>query len=198
VVASGANLSVTASQVSDALLDEAELLVLQQEIPLEENLQLAIRASRKGLRVVFNLAPARDVPDDLLESVDMLVVNEVEAVFLAGGHSVEDMSLLAGALASRHDFSVVITLGSDGAVVAPGGNAGSFSVKAPQVNVTDTTGAGDTFTGYLAARLAQGNLVLEKCVSEAICAASLACTKAGAQAGIPYSSEVSKSTSFRV
>ena len=197
VVASGANQSVLAGQVSDALLDEAELLVLQQEIPLEENLQLAIRASRKGLRVVFNLAPARDVPDDLLESVDMLVVNEVEAVFLAGGHSVEDMSLLAGALASRHDFSVVITLGSDGAVVAPGGNAGSFSVKAPQVNVTDTTGAGDTFTGYLAARLAQGNLVLEKCISEAICAASLACTKAGAQAGIPYSSEVSKSTSFR-
>jgi len=92
---------------------------------------------------------------------------------------------------------VVITLGSDGAVVAPGGNVGSFSVKAPQVNVTDTTGAGDTFTGYLAARLVQGNLVLEKCISEAICAASLACTKAGAQAGIPYSSEVSKSTSFR-
>ncbi|MDP6392894.1 MAG: PfkB family carbohydrate kinase, partial [Arenicellales bacterium] len=89
------------------------------------------------------------------------------------------------------------TLGSDGAVVAPGGNAGSFSVKAPQVNVTDTTGAGDTFTGYLAARLVQGNLVLERCISEAICAASLACTKAGAQAGIPYSSEVSKSTSFR-
>ena len=198
VVASGANQSVAASQVSDTLLDQADLLVLQQEIPVEENLHLAIRATRKDLRVVYNLAPATDVPEELLEAVDMLVVNEVEAAFLAGADSAEDMSMLAEALAGEHGSSMVITLGPDGVVVAPGGSAGSFSVSAPVVRVTDTTGAGDTFTGYLAARLAQGNLELNRCILEATCAASLACTKSGGQAGIPYASEVSESASIEI
>ena len=198
VVASGANQSVAASQVSDTLLDQADLLVLQQEIPVEENLQLALRATRKDLQVVYNLAPATDVPGELLEAVDMLVVNEVEAAFLAGGDSAEDMSALAEALAGEHGSSVVITLGPDGVVVAPGGSASSFSVSAPVVRVTDTTGAGDTFTGYLAARLAQGNLELNRCILEATCAASLACTKTGAQSGIPYASEVSESASIDI
>ena len=54
----------------------------------------------------------------------------------------------------------------------------------------DTTGAGDTFTGYFSALLAQESLTLRQCVAGAIQAASLACTRVGAQSGIPYAEDV--------
>ena len=70
------------------------------------------------------------------------------------------------------------------------GDERAFGIDAPEVEVLDTTGAGDTLTGYFAALLAQERLSLRQCVAGAIQAASVACTRMGAQSGIPYAEDV--------
>lgn len=189
VVASGANLDVRADQVNEALLQRNHVLVLQQEVSFEENESLGGRAQQAGLKVVLNLAPATQIPTELLANTDYLIVNEVEAAFLAGGQPKVSMTQLAEHLADTYDCGTLITLGHAGCVVASGDEY-AFSVDAPRVEVVDTTGAGDTFTGYFAALLARERLSLRQCVAGAIQAASVSCTRMGAQSGIPYAEDV--------
>ena len=189
VVASGANLDVRAHQVSDALLKSNRVLVLQQEVSFEENESLGCRAQQAGLQIVLNLAPATQIPTGLLANTNFLIVNEVEAAFLAGEQTQVSMTDLADHLADTYDCGTLITLGNEGCVVASGDER-AFGVDAPGVEVVDTTGAGDTFTGYFAALLAQEHLSLRQCVAGATQAASLACTRMGAQSGIPCAEDV--------
>ena len=189
VVASGANLDVRADQVSDALLQSNRVLVLQQEVSFEENESLGRRAQQAGLKIVLNLAPTTRIPAGLLANTDFLIVNEVEATFLAGAQPQVSMTQLAEYLANTYNCTTLITLGPAGCVVASG-DEDAFGVDAPGVEVVDTTGAGDTFTGYFAALLAQERLSLRQCVAGAVQAASLACTRMGAQSGIPYAQDV--------
>ena len=189
VVASGANLDVRAHQVSDALLKSNRVLILQQEVSFEENESLGCRAQQAGLQIVLNLAPATQIPTGLLANTNFLIVNEVEAAFLAGEQTQVSMTDLAEHLADTYDCGTLITLGHEGCVVASGDER-AFGVDAPGVEVVDTTGAGDTFTGYFAALLAQDHLSLRQCVAGATQAASLACTRMGAQSGIPCAEDV--------
>ena len=189
VVASGANLDVRAQQVSDVLLQSNRVLVLQQEVSFEENESLGCRARQAGLKVVLNLAPATRIPVGLLANTDFLIVNEVEAAFLAGSQPQVSMTELAEHLTDTYDCCTLITLGCAGCVVA-NGDERAFGIDAPELEVVDTTGAGDTFTGYFAALLAQERLSLRQCVAGAIQAASLACTRMGAQSVIPYAEDV--------
>jgi ribokinase len=189
VVASGANLDVRAHQVSDALLKSNRVLILQQEVSFEENESLGCRAQQAGLQIVLNLAPATQIPTGLLANTNFLIVNEVEAAFLAGEQTQVSMTDLAEHLADTYDCGTLITLGPAGCVVASGDER-AFGVDAPGVEVVDTTGAGDTFTGYFAALLAQEHLSLRQCVAGATQAASLACTRMGAQSGIPCAEDV--------
>ena len=189
VVASGANLDVRAHQVSDALLKSNRVLILQQEVSFEENESLGCRAQQAGLQIVLNLAPATQIPTGLLANTNFLIVNEVEAAFLAGEQTQVSMTDLAEHLADTYDCGTLITLGHEGCVVASGDER-AFGVDAPGVEVVDTTGAGDTFTGYFAALLAQEHLSLRQCVAGATQAASLACTRMGAQSGIPRAEDV--------
>ena len=184
-VASGANGHLRASQVSDAHLRSAKILVLQQEVPLKENILLAQRAHDAGIPVLCNLAPARKVPVGFFADVDYLVVNEGEAAFLCAdsspGPAPEEK---AQWLADHHDLTVVLTLGANG-VVFVRAKGGVQQLASPAVEVVDTTGAGDTFTGYLAAGLTK-DLTLEASSVVAMAAAATACTRIGAQAAIPY------------
>ena len=189
VVASGANLDVRAHQVSDALLKSNRVLILQQEVSFEENESLGCRAQQAGLQIVLNLAPATQIPTGLLANTNFLIVNEIEAAFLAGEQTQVSMTDLAEHLADTYDCGTLITLGHEGCVVASGDER-AFGVDAPGVEVVDTTGAGDTFTGYFAALLAQDHLSLRQCVTGATQAASLACTRMGAQSGIPCAEDV--------
>ena len=95
VVASGANLDVRAHQVSDALLQSNRVLILQQEVSFEENESLGCRAQQAGLQIVLNLAPATQIPTGLLANTNFLIVNEVEAAFLAGEQTQVSMTDLA-------------------------------------------------------------------------------------------------------
>ena len=190
-VASGANLDARADQISDELLRKAQLVVLQREVPIEQSAELATRARAHGIEVIFSLAPAARVPDGFLADVDYLIVNQVEAAFLAGSVDPEDVGTLAHTLARDHDLTAVITLGANGVhAVSP---AGVHTVPAPRVDVVDTTGAGDTFTGYLATELATG-APLNQCLTQAVAAASLACTRPGAQPAIPTATQVNESS----
>lgn len=186
VVAGGANLQARADQVEDALLSPGNTLIVQMESDPGETAELILRARRLGARVILNLAPAAPLPLTVLKSVDILVVNEDEAEWLAGhlgcaGDAAALRSLLGG--------TVIRTLGGDG--VEWSSVDGSGRQPAPAVAVRDTTGAGDCFVGVLAADLDRGR-PLDASIRRAACAASLSCTRAGGQASLPAALETDK------
>ncbi len=182
-VASGANRKVSACQVKDEMLASAKILLLQQEVSVEENTTLVTRAKTAGVPVLCNLAPVRQVPDNFLSDVDYLVMNEIEAARLMGtSAAARTPQELAEALANHHHLTAVLTLGGDGVIFTTAGKA--HHLHAPVITAVDTTGAGDTFTGYLAAGLAR-EADLPAALPVAVEAASMACTRTGAQTAIP-------------
>jgi len=184
LVAAGANRAARANQVRDADLAPQTVLLLQGECDVSETVTLLHRARRRGARAVLNLAPFAALPRDTLAAASVLVVNSVEAAALAGHLAVmADASALAAALGT----AVVVTLGAEGAVLAQAGD--ETRVAALPVAVRDTTGAGDALVGVLGSGLARG-LALDEALRRAVAAASLACTRPGAQRGLPLSAEI--------
>ena len=117
--------------------------------------RLARRAHGRGARVLVNAAPAAPLPAALTAVIDVLVVNEHEARELAGPSGLPGApAAFAAAWHRRHGTAVVVTLGAAGVVAAADGRL--HSVAAPQIEVVDTTGAGDAFVGTLAAALDRG------------------------------------------
>ncbi len=183
IVSPGANARVTEDDVAaaGALFAAASVVSLQLEIPLPSVVAAARAAAEAGARVVFNLSPAAEVPDELLARCDPLVVNEHEAEFLGDPRP-------AGLLA-RGPRSVVITRGAYGAVVAD--RDGVTEVPSPEVEVVDTTGAGDAFTGALCLRLARGDgLVAAARFAARVGAASV--RRPGAQSSYPTPGELER------
>lgn len=188
-VASGANTRLAHSQVPDELLDEDAVLLLQHETPLEENHRLVERASRRGRRILLNAAPAFPVPDDVLAALDVLIVNEVEIVQVAAhaGGGDEPPRSLPEWLARRFGLTVAATFGAEGSVCHTGREA--IHTPALEIRPVDTTGAGDTYAGVLAASLAAGR-PLREAARFATVAGSLACTRPGAQSSQPAWAEI--------
>jgi ribokinase len=182
-VGSGANLLVRARQVEDALLTPATTLVLQMEVPGEETATLILRARARGARIILNLAPAVPLPETALRAVDLLVVNETEAAWLAERLGCgADASALHAMLA----VGVIRTLGGDGLEAAT--RAGAQRIPARAISPVDTTAAGDCFVGVLAAALDRG-AALDQAMRRATAAAALCCTRAGSQSSIPTAAE---------
>ena len=179
VVAPGANYQVTASDVDglEDLLTPSSVLVLQVELPVPIVERAAALAVRRGARVLLNLAPATEVPRQLLAHTDVLVVNESEAVFLAG--KATDWAQVSQRLIAMGPASVVVTLGPTGALVNDRGDV--TRVPAPTVEAVDTTGAGDAFVGALAVWLAR-DVGLVPAAEFAVRAASATVGSPGAQA----------------
>ena len=183
-VGSGANLAVRADQVEDALLVPETLLLLQMEVPPAENAALIRRARARGARIVLNLAPAAPLDLDALRAVDVLVLNEAEAAWLASRlgtrAEADDLHRALGRV-------VVRTLGEQGAEAASEG--GTIHVPGRKVVAIDTTGAGDCFTGVLVAALDRG-IPLAPALHRANVAAALCCTHAGSQGTMPIAAEI--------
>jgi ribokinase len=154
------------------------------EIPVKTVLRAVEVASERGARVLVNLAPTFEVPRELLEKLDPLVVNEHEAAFLLGSgvEGVDGALSAAPELLSLGPRAAVITIGEAGAVFADGESV--KHLPAPQVDVVDTTGAGDAFVGALAAQLARA-ASLEEAVAYAVRAGAAAVTREGAQGALP-------------
>ena len=188
-VASGANGTVDAALVTEALADSPALArggvyLANFEIDDEAVIAGAQLASEAGMTLVINPAPAREMPAALLSLSPILVPNEVEARALTGEIESHNAARL---LAARSGAAVVVTLGPQGALVVEEGVA--KHVPAPLVEAVDTTGAGDTFAGALAAELAAGSTLIDA-VRFAVRAASISVSKPGARGGMPTRAEV--------
>ena len=185
-VAPGANRTLTPEDVAAAseAIGDARVLVAQMEIPVETVLQAVEVAAEMGTRTLVNLAPIFEIPHELLERLDPLVVNEHEAAFLLGSEveGVDGALSAVSRLLSLGSRSAVITVGEAGAVFANGESTGHL--PAPKVDVVDTTGAGDAFVGALAVQLAR-DVPLEEAVAYAVRAGAAAVTKEGAQGALP-------------
>ena len=191
MVAAGANGAVAENLLGPDLLSRASTVLLQMEVPPEANWQVVERAREAGARVILNAAPAAAVPAEVLSRLDLLVVNalEAQAVARAGGLGDNDPARCAQALADRFDVPVVVTLGAKGALLCEKG--GTRSVPTLYIDPVDTTGAGDTFCGVLAASLDKG-LDLAGALAGAGVAGALSCLKAGARGGMPTAEEIAE------
>lgn len=178
-VAPGANMQLRPHHLPS--LRGVSHLLLQLETPLETVASFAHIAHAAGVRVVLNAAPATALPAGLLDDVDLLVVNEGELATLAGPGTLEAQ------LARLPVPCVVVTLGARGCVARRGGEL--LLQPAFPVAAVDTTAAGDTFCGALAARLAQ-HASLAEALRFASAASALACTRLGAQTSVPARAEV--------
>ena len=189
VLSPGANATVAAKQVAAGAFAAGDTLLLQMEVPSEESRAVAEQARKTGARVVLSLAPFSPLAPDELSVASIIIVNETEASDLARHLALSAVGAEAtvSALARRLGRTVIATLGPDGAVA--GGEEGVVSVPAIPVTPVDTTGAGDTFCGVLAAFLDQG-ASLETAMRHAAAAGSLACTKEGAQPSFPTRAEI--------
>ncbi|MDK4731984.1 ribokinase [Rhizobium sp. CNPSo 3490] len=162
VIVSGSNLMLGQSDVEAAkeLFAAGGVLVLQNEVPDHANVAAARAMKDVRGQVVLNAAPARPLPEELEQLVDVLVVNAIEAEQL-GRLPVVDS--LAGALTAAMQLAerfpvVVVTAGGEGVACAT--RAGeAFSIEAIKVELVSTHGAGDEFTGVLAAELALGKTI---------------------------------------
>ena len=178
-VASGANAALV---VRDLDLSGEGVLLLNHEISASVVAAAARLASGAGWRVVLNPAPARALPD---APIAVLTPNASEAAELTG---CDDPADAAGALVAQTGAAVLITLGGEGALLLEPGGAPE-RLPATRVDVVDTTGAGDTVNGALAAELAAGRPLRDAALF-ALRAAALSTTAAGARGGMPTREQV--------
>lgn len=165
VIVSGSNLGINPAAVDRtwAELSGAKVLVLQNEIPHLTNVAAASAAKHSGAVVILNAAPARAMGADLLNNVDVLIVNRVEAEDISGLQVADAASAMAALTAlSGNIRSVVVTLGGGGLVVGQP-EAQPVFIAALPVKVTSTHGAGDCFVGVLAAQIASGASLIDAC-----------------------------------
>jgi len=187
VLEAGANGAFDAATLSAADLAGAKVALFQTEVPVDTVVRGLELARAAGAITMWNAAPpegAERVPSEL---VDVLVVNEGEGAFLVDAAADDaDPARLLERLAGRY-ASVVLTLGADGVLWAHDGARGAL--PSHSVDVVDTTAAGDTFTGVLAAGIAAGQPWGEA-IAFAVAAAALCVARAGAQASIPKRGDV--------
>jgi len=190
VIVPGANALLSTMDIENAQtqIESASYVLLQLESPMETVIAAAKAARAAAARVILDPAPApaRVLPPQLLQSVDILTPNETEATVLAGlppgrilaGEAVEVGRKLLD-LGAR---TVILKLGEQGCVVV--GSTGSEAIPAPQVKAVDTTAAGDVFNAALAVALSEGAALNDAC-RFANRAAAISVTRRGAQSAAP-------------
>lgn len=195
VVASGANLAADASQLSAMAWRPRDILLLQGEVPAAQNLAAARIARSAGGCVILNLAPAFAIDPALLELIDIMIMNEMEAVALAAhlGWDLADPDAICErlcavqGLGAIHGPAAIATLGAAGAIGWWDGIR--RALPSPEIAVVDTTAAGDALVGGLAAGLDRG-FGFTQALQYALAGGALACTKAGAQPSLPSRVEI--------
>ncbi|WP_298941457.1 ribokinase [uncultured Psychromonas sp.] len=172
-------------------IENADMLLLQLEVPIETIENAAEVANRSGTTVILNPAPAQPLSDKLLKLVDIITPNETEAEILTGINVFDAQSaqLAADVLHKKGIKTVLITLGSQGVWLSKDGQG--IQIMGYQVDAVDTTAAGDTFNGAFLTALLEGKY-LNEAVQFAHAAAAITVTGQGAQSSIPYRQDVTE------
>ncbi len=188
VVVLGANSHVQAADIDAARerIAAADVLIAQLEINLDMVAYALQTAKALGVATILNPAPAAALPAETIQLADYLTPNETELETLSGGDAT-DVEMAARGLLTRADQTAVVTLGSQGAQIVSGTE--SASVPTYEVDVVDTTGAGDAFNAGLAVALAEG-MALAEAARFANATAALCVTKRGTARSTPYRAEV--------
>jgi ribokinase len=192
VIVPGANGALSAEAIDrfDSVIQAADVLICQLEVP-DASVGHALKRGRElGKTVILNPAPvSHPLPSDWYASIDYLIPNESEASALSGlsVDSLETAQVAATCLIAMGVGKVIITLGAQGSLFADGQRFEHF--PAPVVKAVDTTAAGDTFVGGFAAALAAGQDEVQA-IRFGQVAAALSVTRAGAQPSIPALSDV--------
>lgn len=191
VVASGSNGTLSAYDIHEDVFKAGpdDIFMMQLEIPVGTVEFIAQKAAGNGSKVILNPAPARQLSDDLLGCLYMIIPNETEAEILTGIKVTDPDSAEKAAtkLYTRGVKNVVITMGGTGAFLFTGDNSKMISVV--PVKAVDTTAAGDVFCGALAVALSEGRNI-EEAVVFANKAAGISVTRMGAQASAPHRNEL--------
>lgn len=192
VIVAGGNGQLTPASVQrfDALLQQAQVIVCQLEVPTDTVAYTLARGRALGKTVILNPAPATGpLPAEWYAAIDYLIPNESEAAALTGlpVNDLQTAKVAATRLLGLGVGKVIVTLGAQGAVFAAGKGFEHF--PAPVVQPLDTTAAGDTFVGGFAAALARGE-DLRAAIAFGQRAAAISVTREGAQPSIPYLHEV--------
>lgn len=191
VLDGGANLCITKAQIDEALTHAkpGDYFVAQLENNVDAVHYGLAAAKAKGMITIFNPAPAARQPEEVYAFVDILVLNETECALLTG-ITPSDEAAMEQAYQKAAKWGIgcfILTLGARGSVCFT--PEGRLPVAPNPVAAVDTTAAGDTFVGVLAAQLAQERM-LPDALAYASVASSLTCCKRGAQCAIPTAEEI--------
>lgn len=197
VVAPGSNDTLSREDILKAAaeIEDAEVLLMQLEIPIDSVVFAAAHGLKTESKVILNPAPAQELPNEIYANLYLITPNETEAQLLTGIEVKDDESIRAAAevLLDKGVRNVIITLGARGAYFQ--NEYQSFFIDAPQVEAVDTTAAGDIFNGTLAVALAHKK-DWKSAIELACRTASISVTRMGAQASAPFLSEISSSSNF--
>lgn len=185
IVAPGANQDARADQIPDDFFNVDTVLLMQMEVPHDQNWALAEQARKSGATTILNVAPAGMVPESVLETIDYLIVNELECGQLKSLYKIDETEpdKIAEALAERFNLVCVVTLSDKGSYASDRGKK-LYKAHALKVDAVDSTGAGDAFCGVFAASIEKG-FDLSYALHRASVAGALACIKEGAQESLP-------------
>ncbi len=193
VIIPQANMALTIDNINRAYdpIAEADVLLLQLEVPIDVSVRSAEIAKENNTLVIFNPAPAREIPDSLLSLVDIITPNESETEILSEMPTDTNEQAIEAAhrLISKGVKTVILTLGNRGSLLL--NEHDEILIPAFSVNVIDTTAAGDAFCGSLAASLSQGKNI-EESVKIANAAGALAVTQLGAEPSLPNKEALDK------
>ena len=191
VVASGANGDITVEDIEANRKDieEAGILLLQLEIPVEAVVRAAKIGHEAGVYVVLNPAPVCDLPEEIYQYLSLIIPNQTEIALMTGieANDEEGAAKAVEALQSKGTKDVIVTMGSKGSMVYNNGKA-TF-VPSRKVNAVDTTAAGDTYCGGLCVALSEGKDIIAA-AEFATASSALTVQKRGAQDSIPYRKDI--------
>ncbi len=198
-VAPGANSKLIPAEIrkNSDVIRNAGSIVVQMEIPIETISEIFKIASEGSAVKILNPAPLRPIPLEVMSNVDILVPNKGELFQLCSNfdlgelHGIDDKKIIDASekISSLGVDTVITTLGPKGCILYQKNKKNAIKFPAFSVKAVDTVGAGDCFIGVLAGKMGQKMNIVEA-VSYAISASSLAVTRKGAQASMPFMDEI--------
>lgn len=200
IVVPGANSLCTEEYVNSnqTILEEAEICLVQLELPLSSVISFVRQAKKLNKTVIFNPAPAsQDIPEDVYKSLDYFTPNEteIEQITGIGADSEEGIIDAAKSLLGKGVKNVIVTVGNRGAILI--NNDTIVHYPAFEVNSVDSTAAGDTFNAGLAVALLEGKTI-DDAIGFASAAAAISVTRMGAQPSVPSREEVDEFIRIRM